>query len=261
VVRLDGVRGFGLGYRIPALNRDVRSKLGVTPAVAAAVEEVHRRAAAAYYAVYRDRDVVIAYVADSSEAPRVDPLDVGFHQAAHALAKVMLASLPPAARREYLRERGLPVFTERTTTEGARLERDLARVATIGLGADVEEFQPGLACVTAPVVGIDGAVSGAVSVSVPVATLVEDRPPPGGGRPRWCGSDLAGPRRRQLSRPFALAAGRWLTGGPGRGRQLPSRPSAQVSGATHAVIMTIPLPPSSTACRPSVIRPPPPLES
>lgn len=153
MVRLDGVRGFGLGYRIPALNRDVRSKLGVTPAVAAAVEEVHRRAAAAYYAVYRDRDVVIAYVADSSEAPRVDPLDVGFHQAAHALAKVMLASLPPAARREYLRERGLPVFTERTTTEGARLERDLARVATIGLGADVEEFQPGLACVAAPVVG------------------------------------------------------------------------------------------------------------
>jgi DNA-binding IclR family transcriptional regulator len=178
VVRLEGVRGFGLGYKIPALDRDLRQKLGVTPAVAAAVEEVHHRAcAAAYYAVYRDREVVIAHVADSTETPRVDPLDIGFHQAAHALAfgKVMLASLSPADRREYLRERGLPVFTERTITEEARLERDLARVATVGLGADVEEFQPGLACVAAPVVGSDGTVTGAVSVSVPVATLTGER--------------------------------------------------------------------------------------
>ena len=47
-----------------------------------------------------NREVVIAHVADSSAAPRVDPLDVGFHQAAHALAfgKVMLASLAPADR-------------------------------------------------------------------------------------------------------------------------------------------------------------------
>jgi DNA-binding IclR family transcriptional regulator len=178
VVRLDGVRGFGLGYKIPAMGRDLRHKLGVTPAVAAAIDEVHRRArAAAYYAVYRDREVVVAHVADSAETPRVDPLDVGFHQAAHALAfgKVMLASLSPSARREYLRERGLPVFTEWTTAEPARLERDLARVATVGLGADVEEFQPGLACVAAPVVGADGIVTGAVSVSVPVATLDGER--------------------------------------------------------------------------------------
>jgi DNA-binding IclR family transcriptional regulator len=178
VVRLGGMRGFGLGYKIPALSRDLRHKLGVTPAVAAAIEEVHRGAhAAAYYAVYRDREVVIAHVADSAETPRVDPLDVGFHQAAHALAfgKVMLASLSPAARRDYLRERGLPVFTERTTTELARLEQDLARVATVGLGADVGEFQPGLACVAAPVVGADGSVTGAVSVSVPVATLDGER--------------------------------------------------------------------------------------
>lgn len=53
----------------------------------------------------------------------------------------------------------------------ARERRDLARVATVGLGADVEEFQSGLACVAAPVVGSDGTVTGAVSVSVPVATL------------------------------------------------------------------------------------------
>jgi DNA-binding IclR family transcriptional regulator len=178
VVRLEGMRGFGLGYKIPTLDRVLRRKLGVSPAVAAAVDDVHRRAgAAAYYAIYRDREVVIAYVADSALTPRVDPLDVGFHQAAHALAfgKVMLASLTPADRREYLSERGLPVFTEHTLTEGARLERDLDEVARLGIGADVEEFQPGLACVAAPVVGGDGAVIGAVSVSVPAVTIAETR--------------------------------------------------------------------------------------
>jgi len=148
VVRLEGMRGFGLGYKIPTLDRVLRRKLGVSPAVAAAVDDVHRRAgAAAYYAIYRDREVVIAYVADSALTPRVDPLDVGFHQAAHALAfgKVMLASLTPADRREYLSERGLPVFTEHTMTEGARLERDLDEVARLGIGADVEESaRPGL---------------------------------------------------------------------------------------------------------------------
>lgn len=36
VVRLEGMRGFGLGYKVPALNRDLRGKLGVSPAVAAA---------------------------------------------------------------------------------------------------------------------------------------------------------------------------------------------------------------------------------
>jgi DNA-binding IclR family transcriptional regulator len=178
VMRLDGARGFGLGYKIPSLDRVLRRQLGVTPPVAAAVDDLHRRAGtAAYYAVFRDREVVVAYVADSPVTPRVDPLDVGFNEAAHALAfgKVMLASLRPLDRREYLREHGLSLFTGHTIGEPASLERDLDGVARAGVGLDVEEFQPGLACLAAPVVGPDGEVVGAVSVSATTRTMAEHR--------------------------------------------------------------------------------------
>jgi DNA-binding IclR family transcriptional regulator len=179
VVHLEESSGYGLGYKIPTLYRSFRQKLAVTPALASAVAQVHQRAhAAAYYAVYRDTDIVVAHVADAPETPRVEPLDVGFNDAAHALAfgKVMLASMPSADREQYLDEHGLPAFTERTTTEPPSLERELRDVARRGIATDIEEFRPGLACVAAPVLGLDGTVVGCVSISVPAATMEEALP-------------------------------------------------------------------------------------
>jgi DNA-binding IclR family transcriptional regulator len=122
--------------------------------------------------------VVIARVVGSDWAPRINPLDVGFDQAAHALAcgKVMLASLSPGARHAYLSEHGLPALTPRTTTEPQVLERELARVAETGLAADVEEFQLGQACLGVPVVGVNRTVSGCVALSVPAAGFDAARP-------------------------------------------------------------------------------------
>jgi DNA-binding IclR family transcriptional regulator len=153
--------------------------LGVAPAVAAALEQVHQHAeAAAYYAVFRDADIVVAHVADAPQTPRVDPLDVGFNDAAHALAfgKVMLASLSPDDRHDYLDQHGLPAFTERTVTDGPELEVELKQVADRGLGVDLEEFRSGLACVAAPVPAADGTVLGGVAVSVPATSFQHAQP-------------------------------------------------------------------------------------
>jgi DNA-binding IclR family transcriptional regulator len=174
-----GAAGFGLGYKIPALYRSLHTKLGVTPAVEEALREVHERArAAVYFAVYRGSDVVVAHVVDSATTPRVEPLDVGFNEAAHALAfgKVMLASLPPAAWREYVEDHELAPITSRTITGRQALEREFAQVAMAGLATDVEEFRPGLACMAAPVVNREGAVVGCVSLSVPAPTFAARRP-------------------------------------------------------------------------------------
>jgi DNA-binding IclR family transcriptional regulator len=171
VVRLEGARGYGLGYQVSALSRSLRQRLGVTWAVEAAVAELHQRArAAACYTVFRDNELVVAHVVDSPDTPRVDPLDVGFAAAAHALAcgKVMLASLASGERQEYLRQHGLAAFTERTQTDPSGLERELERVAGAGLATDLGEFRPDVACLAAPVHGPDGAVVGCVSVSLPL---------------------------------------------------------------------------------------------
>src|SRR5919198_1678808 len=47
LVRLEGARGYGLGYQVSALSRSLRQQLGVTWAVDAAVTELHKQAGGA----------------------------------------------------------------------------------------------------------------------------------------------------------------------------------------------------------------------
>jgi IclR family transcriptional regulator, acetate operon repressor len=53
---------------------------------------------------------------------------------------------------------------------------ELKEVADRGLGLDLEEFRPGLACVAAPVPAVDGTVLGSVAVSVPATSFQRAQP-------------------------------------------------------------------------------------
>ena len=179
LVRLNQSRGYGLGYKLTGLHRRLCQQLEVTPGLLGVLHQVHDEcAAAAYYTVFRDEEIVVAEVVDSPSAPRAEPLDVGFHQAPHATAfgKVMLSSLPAARRRDYLRQQGLVRLTERTITAPDVLEGHLERVQASGVAVEVGEFQGGLSCLAAPVLDADGRVAGAVATSVP-AELFEQRQP------------------------------------------------------------------------------------
>jgi len=114
LVRLEDKQGFGVGYKIPELYWQLRRHLDIIPELAAVVADVHRQAqAAAYYASFRDSHIVLAHVVDSSRCPRIDLLQVGFAESAHATAfgKLMLATLTPGARRSYLVTHGMPQLT------------------------------------------------------------------------------------------------------------------------------------------------------
>jgi DNA-binding IclR family transcriptional regulator len=117
--------------------------------------------------VYRGANVVVAHVADSPAAPRVQTLDFGLHEGAHATAfgKVMLAGMEPAQRAEYLKAHGLPGLTSQTVTDLARPEAHLESVGTTGIAWEFEELQPGLVCAATPVRSADGHVIGSVAVS------------------------------------------------------------------------------------------------
>jgi IclR family transcriptional regulator, acetate operon repressor len=86
-----------------------------------------------------------------------------------ALGKVLLAW-----GRIRMPERPLDRRTERTVTDPARLERDLAETRGRGYAVAVDELEVGLAAVAAPVTGRDGEVFAALGVSGPTARL-EDR--------------------------------------------------------------------------------------
>jgi DNA-binding IclR family transcriptional regulator len=130
-----------------------------------------------YYTVFRDSQVVVAAVADSPEYPRAQPIDLGFHEAPHATAfgKVMLSSMSRPGRRDFLAGGGLPKLTPGTITTRACLDDELAQVAGSGLAVEVEEFQPELACLGAPVVDGAGDLVGAVALSVPAAQFPDRR--------------------------------------------------------------------------------------
>jgi DNA-binding IclR family transcriptional regulator len=174
LIRLGHGRGFGLGYKVGSLYHRLCAELDVGQQLQDELHHLHLRAeAAAYYTVFRETDIVVAAVADSPDFPRATPLDFGFHEAAHATAfgKVLLASLPRRQRRDYLAAAGMPRLTPRTTVRAPDLDTELTQVHQAGMALEIEEFQPDLACISAPIKNTKNQITGAIAFSVPAATF------------------------------------------------------------------------------------------
>ncbi|WP_243790077.1 IclR family transcriptional regulator [Saccharopolyspora gloriosae] len=172
VVHLTEQHVFALGYKARFLGQALSRQLAVQPEIAGAIRRLHQHAdAAAYYAIYRDTEVVIAHVEDSDRRPRVQPLDVGFHQAAHATAfgKIMLAAMAPEQRARYLEQAGMVPCTPSTIRTAAALEDHLSHVHQSQIALEIAEFQPGLACMASPVFDPAGCVTASVAISLPIA--------------------------------------------------------------------------------------------
>lgn len=178
LVHLANNARFGLGYQVRALEQGLTQQLEVPKAIQDAIVHLHAEAdAAAYYAVYRETDVVIAHIVDSDRRPRVSVLDVGFHEATHATAfgKVMLAAMDDEQRREYLGRAGMRPCTARTITDPAALEQHLTHVRESGVALEIGEFQDGLSCLAAPVRTPAGEVVASVAISLPTPLFRQQR--------------------------------------------------------------------------------------
>ncbi|MEU5208530.1 IclR family transcriptional regulator [Streptomyces sp. NPDC020742] len=90
--------------------------------------------------------------------------------------KALLAHQPAPVQNAVL-GRALPRLTERTVTSAEALRRELRQVVAQGFALAVEELELGLRAVAAPVRAHDGAVIGALSVSVPAYRLGDARLP------------------------------------------------------------------------------------
>jgi DNA-binding IclR family transcriptional regulator len=178
LVHLADERAYGLGHRVDDLARGLRRQIAVPPEVERVTQVTHQEAhAAAYYAALRDAEMIVAHVAECPEHPRIRIIDVGFHQAPHATAfgKLMLATLEPGTAEDLLDSTGTPSITTSTVTDRRLLRRQLEQVRTTGLAVEVDEFQPDLSCMAAPVTDAVGRFVGAVAISMPTAQLRERR--------------------------------------------------------------------------------------
>jgi DNA-binding IclR family transcriptional regulator len=103
-------------------------------------------------------------------APRAFTL-MGQTNPLHAtgLGKALLSRLSPHERRELLPD--LPRYTEHTITNHDELDAAIAEIAVRGVTDEVEELALGRGCVAAPILGRDGSVVAAISVSGPLSAL------------------------------------------------------------------------------------------
>lgn len=139
-----------------------------------ATDELHEAGGvAAYFAVYRGSDVVVAYVSDCPEHPRLTPLEFGFHVAAHATAfgKIMLADMSEQQRGQYLSAHGMPPLNPATITHRDELERHLRDVTRTGIAWERDEFVPGKTCAAVGIRNAAGMIIGTVAISAETLEL------------------------------------------------------------------------------------------
>lgn len=135
-----------------------------------------RTGESARLAAFRDEKVVVAhhvFRARTSRSRQEIQTGIALPVHASALGKILLAFDPGAARS--IRGRDLPSLTFRTVVHRGQLMRELADIRDHGWGACVEEAEPDLADIAAPVRDASGYVVAAVGIHGKITNVCDDQ--------------------------------------------------------------------------------------
>ncbi len=129
-----------------------------------------------HLAVLDGGEAVYVEKVEARRALRI-PSAIGRGYPAHAtsLGKVLLASLDPDTCEQLVADRGLIKCAPRTIIDPAALRIELDRVRDNGYAVDDEEYEEGLRCVGAPIVGHTGHVVAAIGIGGPVTRVTPAR--------------------------------------------------------------------------------------
>jgi IclR family transcriptional regulator, acetate operon repressor len=165
-------RRLALGPQVAALHSAfLRQLRPVTNFVPILEELVERTGETSYAAMWDDGEVSLQAVVEGRQALRVTGLRVGYRGMAHSRAsgKAVLAYLPDGELSAYLADHPLTATTPNTITDEGILRDALAEIRSNGYAVDNQEFASGVWCIAAPFFGSQGAVQGAVSISMPAS--------------------------------------------------------------------------------------------
>lgn len=129
-----------------------------------------------HLAVLERGEAIVINKIDGSSPVRLTER-VGYPRPAHctAIGKVLLAHLPEAELKVFLKATDLRPLTPKTITAASILEQELERVQKQEYAFDDEEFAQGIRCLAAPVRNFTGQVVAAIGVSGPVWRVSLDR--------------------------------------------------------------------------------------
>jgi DNA-binding IclR family transcriptional regulator len=183
---------YRLGFGLVLLARAVRADLDILRCARPVCERLSERTGETVtLAVLEGDDAVIIHQSIS----RASALSVdwtGRHTPLHATAagKIFLAYMPEDQLLSIL-GRPLERFTENTIIDPASLKDHTSKTPDEGYGCTVEELEPGLNAIGAPIRGAEGAVVGAVSVSGPAFRLPPDTLPETGELSRRAAAEIS----------------------------------------------------------------------
>lgn len=164
----EGVE-YHLGLRFLGLGEYARGRNPVYPLARKLVDQIAAETEErALFMVEEHGLAVYLYRGVGSHAVRTNSR-VGTRRLLHTVAggKAILAHLPSERVDEIVDEWGLPADTPETITRRRDLDAELERIRERGVAFNREECIVGLKAVAAPVLGPDGEIMGALSVSGP----------------------------------------------------------------------------------------------
>ncbi|PCR88822.1 IclR family transcriptional regulator [Natrinema ejinorense] len=168
---------YQLSLRYLHLGEGVKDRLGIYDVVADEVDELASECnELVQFAMEEHGRGVYLYKKGGDQAVQTAS-SVGKREYLHciSLGKAILAHYPRERVEKIVDRHGLPGYTDQTITTREELFENLETIRERGHAFDEEEKIEGLRCVAAPVMGTDGQVLGAISISGPSRRMTGDR--------------------------------------------------------------------------------------
>jgi IclR family KDG regulon transcriptional repressor len=173
----DDLNSYHLGVACVSLGQAAREQLDVRRVSFAHLEQLnHSTRETVHLTVRHKLTAVYIEKLDSPEPLRIHSrIGASVPLYCTAVGKVMLAYLPDEERQKVVDELDLRRFTENTVGSIQELQTQLARVRKDGFACDLEEHEPHIRCIAAPIWDHTGAVNASLSVTGPVVRMSTTR--------------------------------------------------------------------------------------
>lgn len=169
----DDAAGYQLGIACVGLGQAALSRLDIRRAGLPYLQEINRQTReTVHLTVLHGISAVYVEKLDSPEPLRIHS-KIGRSVALHstAVGKILLAYLPEPEQTEILEKIEFRRYTPNTVGSISELQAQLQRVRRFGHACDLEENEPHIRCVAAPVWDHTGAVSASLSVTGPTVRM------------------------------------------------------------------------------------------
>lgn len=168
---------YRLGLRIFELGSQVLAQMNLWEEAPPYLEGLVRDTGeTGHLAIFDGGEAIYIEKVEARRALRI-PSAIGRGYPAHAtsLGKALLAHQSQEVIEEVIVERGLSRCAPNTICDRDRLIDELERVRQLGYAVDDEEYEEGLRCVGAPIVGHTGTVVAAIGIGGPVTRVTPSR--------------------------------------------------------------------------------------